>query len=101
MYSFEFIVPNAHASLDGHFPGNTVVPGVIIIDEVIRGILAKDSDLKIDCISSIKFLRPLEPGVSVQVDVTRRGSGVLEFSCATSESSVVKGKLRMQEAARL
>ena len=35
---FEFVVPATHAALPGHFPGRPIVPGVVLLDEVLQAI---------------------------------------------------------------
>ena len=38
MLSFSFTIPETHPCLAGHFPGNPLVPGVVILDHVLQGL---------------------------------------------------------------
>ena len=100
MFSFDFIVPHTHPCLEGHFPGNPVVPGAVIIDEVMRGLLTKEPTIKINNIPSVKFLKPLKPDIAVQVNVTEKKSGLLQFICSINESMIVSGQLRIRHVGK-
>jgi len=38
MLSFSFTIPETHPSLAGHFPGNPIVPGVVMLDRILQGL---------------------------------------------------------------
>lgn len=98
MLIFDFSIPFSHPCLDGHFPGNPVVPGVIILDEVMQGIASVYPSARIKNISAVKFLNPLKPNILVHVHVTKRNEEVTNFTCETSECLIAKGSLRLQGA---
>lgn len=61
-------IPADHPALAGHFPGNPLVPGVLLLDaawahvcERRRGVLAG--------MPSVKFLAPVRPGEAVELRV--------------------------------
>jgi 3-hydroxyacyl-[acyl-carrier-protein] dehydratase len=64
---FEFTVPNAHPSLAGHFPGNPIVPGVLLLDCVMDA-LQRAGGAPVVHLQRVKFLSALRP------DETARGS---------------------------
>ncbi len=58
-----FVVPAGHPCLPGHFPGRPVVPGVVLLDEV----LALAGSGSAAGFPSVRFVRPVRPGEVVEV----------------------------------
>lgn len=68
--------------LDGHFPGNPIVPGAAMLG-FLAGRLA-GSGLAIGRIRRMKFRRPLPPGRPIEVRlVERSGEASVEFRDAS------------------
>ena len=71
---FDFHVAADHASLPGHFPGNPVVPGVLLLDGVMHG-LQQATGLRLSHLRQVKFISALLPEEHAQaiceVDGTR------------------------------
>ena len=86
-----FHVPAQHPALAGHFPGNPLVPGVVILDAVIA---ATDEWLgenhAIDRLSYVKFLAPMKPDETAQVDLLIDAPRV-EFSVRRGSTTIAKG----------
>lgn len=76
--------------LDGHFPGNPIVPGAAML-----GFLAdrlSGAGLAINRVRRMKFLRPLPPGRAIEVRlVERNGEASVEFRDA--DGAVASGTL--------
>lgn len=69
-----------HPSLAGHFPGNPIIPGVVILDAVRECL---ESWLPNQCIVALKrakFFAPLISGQEFSIVLTRSKSTV-EFRC--------------------
>lgn len=58
---FDFSVAADHPSLAGHFPGNPVVPGVLLLDHAIDA-LHRACGLRVVRLQRVKFLAALRPG---------------------------------------
>lgn len=71
--AFEFCVKPDHPSLPGHFPGNPVVPAVLILIEVMRGVSERSLSEFVQ-IRSTKFTTPLRPGELAQVKCELHGA---------------------------
>jgi 3-hydroxyacyl-[acyl-carrier-protein] dehydratase len=91
-----------HPAANGHFPGNPIIPGAVLLREIVAAISA--SDLAPDgdpsrCreIRSAKFHHPVRPGDTIVVSWTARGDGDVRFSCSVAGSAVpaVTGALRL------
>jgi 3-hydroxyacyl-[acyl-carrier-protein] dehydratase len=95
---FQFAVAPDHPSLAGHFPGNPVVPGVLLLDRAMEA-LDRSTGQRVTSLHRVKFVSALRPGEmaegtwDVEGDratfrITRRRDGapakVAEGSCAVS-----------------
>jgi len=89
----KFLIPGDHPSLQGHFPGNPVVPGVVILNEVVRLIEKKFTSSVIVGIKSIKFVRPLRPDSEVVLHVEENRVDTLNITCEDGDNVLVKGQL--------
>ncbi len=76
----------------GHFPGNPIIPGALLLDEVLTHIA---NDLDIDGgawrVKSAKFPRSVRPGDTVHINYTRAANGEIRFECAVTNSNVMSG----------
>lgn len=84
----QFRVPADHPCLPGHFPGNPVVPGVVILDEVVAAIAGRLGAVPAQLrLAQVKFVQPLLPEQPATIElqgaapawtfVVRRGGDVL------------------------
>ena len=64
-----FTVPASHPSLPGHFPGNPVVPGVVLLARVQAAIEARHGPLPALRLPQAKFVRPLLPGQAASIEL--------------------------------
>ena len=65
----------AHPSLPGHFPGQPIVPGVVLLDRVAAAIECNGWG-RIARIGAVKFTAPLLPGDEAELAVLRDGARV-------------------------
>ena len=86
-------VPATHPALAGHFPGNPIVPGVVILDAVISAAVAwLGASFQVRGLSHAKFLAPLKPDQAARIELVLRGS-LIEFSVYRAEATIAKGTL--------
>lgn len=76
--------------LDGHFPGNPIVPGAALLGYLADRL--SRTGLAIDRVRRMKFRRPLPPGRAIEVRIVERGGeGSVEFRDA--DGAVASGTL--------
>jgi 3-hydroxymyristoyl/3-hydroxydecanoyl-(acyl carrier protein) dehydratase len=86
-----FTVPSNHAALPGHFPGNPVVPGVVVLDHVIRVLEACGvQSPKLRKLKHVKFVEPLLPDQEATV-TAEVGDAALTFSVTRGGRTIAKG----------
>lgn len=91
----------SHPSLAGHFPGQPVFPGVVLLAEVLEAALEDaDSAARLGAaprVESVKFLSALLPGdeasLPIVVALTESAQGV-DFELLSGERVCVRGQLR-------
>jgi 3-hydroxymyristoyl/3-hydroxydecanoyl-(acyl carrier protein) dehydratase len=62
-----FTINPDHPALPGQFPGNPVVPGVVVLEHLIDVLAAVHPGRTCTGVRRMKFLRLLRPGESVEV----------------------------------
>ena len=83
-----------HPSFAGHFPAFPVLPGAILLDEMLRTIeLARGIDLKTWHISSAKFLDAVRPRDSLVLEHDASAPGLIQFTIRVDGRKVASGTL--------
>jgi 3-hydroxymyristoyl/3-hydroxydecanoyl-(acyl carrier protein) dehydratase len=81
-----------HPTGAGHFPGNPIIPGALLLAEVLRCIEQAEGVRFSSCnVKTAKFLAPARPGDTVEIDYARSAQGTLEFQCSVGSSKVMSG----------
>ena len=62
-----FSITPDHPSLPGHFPGQPVVPGVVVLERVVDAIEAGHGPLGALRLPQVKFVQPLLPGETARI----------------------------------
>lgn len=88
-----FHIAASHPALAGHFPGNPVVPGVVLLERVCA-VVESRSGLRVTGIPQVKFLHPLRPGESVELRIERSATGA-RFSVRHERELVATGLLEL------
>lgn len=87
------IAPLNHPCYAGHFPGNPVVPGVLLLDLVVEA-LGRGAP---SAITSVKFHRVLKPGESFEL--TWKSAGARSsFRCTRGTALLADGSLEFGSA---
>ena len=94
-YIMDVIIDADHPCLDGHFPGNPVVPGVVILDKVREAIQSWKPDFRISSFPNLKFLQPLLPSQQFQMEF-EENKGKYHFFCRINDRLIAKGEIRLE-----
>lgn len=85
-----------HPALPGHFPGNPIVPGVVLLTKVLS--LARTKVVTGACVtalSGVKFLAYVRPDESVKVVFSPVRPGIIRFECLCNETLIATGTLEL------
>ena len=88
-----------HPCLPGHFPGNPIVPGTLILERVLDSLLQRFPEQRLGELVSVKFLSPLKSGQPFHIQIDGDGKE-FSFECLRGEEVIATGKLKLiqQEA---
>lgn len=91
------IISADHPSLPGHFPGAPLVPGVVILDEVLAAFDEWRKDCQVTSIRTVKFLVPLKPDelFTIHFSAGEDGGGEVDFWCQIRDRTIVEGRLQV------
>jgi 3-hydroxyacyl-[acyl-carrier-protein] dehydratase len=95
MATSEFSIPVDHPALAGHFPGNPVVPGALMLDEVIAALVSSGGKAPIAIVAA-KFPRPLLPGQHCSVEFSPQQEGRVQFFCRSQDQVIASGQLLVE-----
>ena len=83
-----------HPAFAGHFPAFPLLPGAILLDEMLRAIeLARGIDLKSWRISSAKFLDAVRPRDTLVLEHVAAAPGLIHFTIRVADRKVASGVL--------
>ena len=85
----DLLIPGDHPSAAGHFPGNPIVPGALLLDAVMVAIAGTGNEV---IIRNAKFLRPVCHGTPLQLRWQAAG-GLFRFECSSDAGLVLTGML--------
>lgn len=92
-FTSTFVIQDSHPATEGHFVGNPLVPGVVILDYVRQALAQMDESLVMQRFSRVKFTRPLTPGNNLAVRISARDAGSYRFACTdAANSSIASGE---------
>ena len=85
-----------HPTAAGHFPGNPIIPGALVLDAVLEAVTGTASVVQACEIRAVKFLRPVRPGDRLRIE-WHEERGETRFQCVLVEA----GEIALTGALRL
>lgn len=86
-----------HPSLQGHFPGNPVVPAVAILAELVAKV-ESESGSRVTGVKSARFRSALRPEVCWTVEMVERADKTLGITCIDQGRIAMSAKLILERA---
>lgn len=97
------VCPAAHPALAGHFPGNPIVPGVVLLEEVFLAAVAAFGDIELAGFPAVKFLGLLRPDEPFAVRLIRNGRdpgqdrAEISFVCTSGGRTISRGRMAVRD----
>ena len=87
-----FAVPASHPAFEGHFPGNPIVPAVVLLAEAMA-VMQQATGLAAEAwtLASAKFLSPVRPGTALELTHEEGANGGRRFEIRAAGTLVASG----------
>lgn len=83
-----------HPAFEGHFPGNPILPGVVLLSEALAAIEAATGRAPHQwTVSNCKFTSPVAPGAELTLAHKATASGGVLFEIRAAQGVVASGTL--------
>ncbi|MSR23494.1 MAG: 3-hydroxylacyl-ACP dehydratase [Nitrospiraceae bacterium] len=87
-----------HPSLAGHFPGRPVVPGVVMLGEIMEAVRQSvKRNIVFIGMPTAKFLSPLAPGERLVILLEQNNGYGIDFICQVGSRLVATGCLHYRQ----
>ena len=87
-------IPVDHPAYAGHFPGFPILPGAVLLDEVLRELAQHRSlDLTQWQVGAVKFLERVGPGDPLEMEHTAPSAASIRFVVRCGATTVATGAL--------
>ena len=94
MKRLSFRIARDHPCGEDHFPGNPIVPGAVLLDEVIAAIERATGRAPVAwTVVAAKFLQPVRPGDALELGLEETADGGVRFECLRDERAVLSGRV--------
>ena len=90
-----FTINPHHPALPGHFPGNPVVPGVVIVEHLIAALAALHPERTCTGVRRMKFLRLLRAGEAVALTFGEARADGITIKASVAGEPLIDGRLSL------
>ena len=93
-----WVVPADHPAFAGHFPGNPIVPGVVLLDHALQLLsTAVNQPAPHIKLSSAKFLSPVAPGETVSFNLQAKTAASYQVSITANDRLAAKADFTLMD----
>lgn len=82
-----------HPCLPGHFPGQPVVPGVVLLDAVQAALATQVGEIAALSLPQVKFLQPLLPDQLAEIELNETAGGRWRFRIVRGNELIASGEM--------
>jgi 3-hydroxyacyl-[acyl-carrier-protein] dehydratase len=90
VYRASEAISERHPALPGHFPGNPIIPGVLVLARVVNAVDAA-FNRKVREIPVAKFHAPLRPAERFEIELSQAGPHSVKFRVTRGETLIASG----------
>lgn len=94
-----FVVSDDHPALPGHFPGHPIVPGVVILDNLLVLMEESRPGTVVDGIPVAKFLKVARPGDLLLLGLEPVSEEQIRFICCIGGQVAARGLFAVGQSA--
>jgi 3-hydroxyacyl-[acyl-carrier-protein] dehydratase len=91
-----FVIGPDHPCLPGHFPGDPIVPGVVLLDHTLALLQAAHPGQAVQSLRTVRFRQPVRPAQPVAIWAGPGRAGELAFTGLHAGEVVLSGIVRLE-----
>jgi 3-hydroxymyristoyl/3-hydroxydecanoyl-(acyl carrier protein) dehydratase len=94
--SYNLTIDPEHPSLTGHFPGEPIVPGAILLDHAISYV-ERASERRVSAIAVAKFIVPVRPRQIVVISIEKTDRDRVSLIGAVADVKVLTATMILED----
>jgi 3-hydroxyacyl-[acyl-carrier-protein] dehydratase len=88
--------PADHPAARGHFPGNPIIPGALLLDEAVAAVTATLERTGVVLIRAAKFLHAVRPNDAVRMQWHFTDARLISFECRLVDDDILAASFTLE-----